>query len=77
MAHTGKQDIHSIGNDGADKLANKAIGLDACPYSKIYLNVPFARKDEAKALGAKWDSSKKKWYIDSTSNKDELLRIFQ
>ena len=76
-AHTGKQDPHSIGNDEADKLANKAIGLEACPYSKIYLNVSFARKDEAKSLGAKWDSSKKKWYIDSTSNKDELLRLFQ
>lgn len=35
MAHTGKMDIHSIGNDGADKLANKAIGLDEC-YEKLY-----------------------------------------
>lgn len=32
-AHTNNKDIHSIGNDGADKLANKAIGLEACPYS--------------------------------------------
>lgn len=31
--------------------------------SKIYLNVPYAQKDEAKALGAKWDASNKKWYI--------------
>lgn len=29
---------------------------------KIFLNVPFSEKDEAKALGAKWDSSEKKWY---------------
>jgi ribonuclease HI len=33
-AHTGKNDIHSIGNDGADKLANGSIGLDNCPYMK-------------------------------------------
>ena len=25
LAHTNKQDIHSIGNDKADKLANEAI----------------------------------------------------
>ena len=31
-AHTDKTDIHSIGNDYADKLANIAIGLDVCPY---------------------------------------------
>ncbi len=30
--------------------------------SKTYLNVPYAEKDAAKALGAKWDSTKKKWY---------------
>lgn len=30
--------------------------------SKVYLNVPFAEKDEAKALGARWDAARKKWY---------------
>jgi len=77
LAHTGKQDIHSLGNDGADKLANLAIGLEACPYSKIYLNVPFSQKDHAKGLGAKWEPTKKKWYIfDNTANKDILLQKF-
>ena len=33
-AHTSNLDIHSLGNDGADKLANKAIGLEHCPYDK-------------------------------------------
>lgn len=31
--------------------------------SKIYLDVPYAQKDEAKSLGARWDPSKKKWYV--------------
>lgn len=30
--------------------------------AKIYLNVPYAEKDAAKALGAKWDAAHKKWY---------------
>jgi ribonuclease HI len=34
-AHTSNQDVHSIGNDGADRLANLAIGLDNCPYNKV------------------------------------------
>lgn len=29
----------------------------------LYLDVPFAEKDEAKALGAWWDADKKKWYV--------------
>ena len=31
--------------------------------SKTYLNVPFAQKDAAKALGAKWDATNKLWYV--------------
>lgn len=30
---------------------------------KVYLNVPFAEKDAAKALGARWDPAHKKWYV--------------
>jgi ribonuclease HI len=32
-AHTNNTDIHSIGNNGADLLANNAIGLERCPHS--------------------------------------------
>lgn len=38
---------------------------------KIYLNVPFAQKDEAKALGAKWDGVQKKWH--APADKDITL----
>lgn len=71
MAHTGNTDIHSVGNDGADKLANLAIGLEQCPYSdtKVYLNVPFHMKDQAKELGALWDHKEKKWYVLENSDK--------
>ena len=27
------------------------------------MNVPFAEKDQAKALGARWDAARKKWYV--------------
>ena len=30
---------------------------------KTLLKVPFAEKEAAKALGAKWDATKKKWYV--------------
>lgn len=33
------------------------------PEQRVYYNVPFAQKDEAKKLGMKWDPDKKKWYI--------------
>ena len=39
--------------------------------SKIYLNVPFAQKYAAKALGARWDAANKKWYV--TAEKDITL----
>lgn len=39
--------------------------------SKTYLNVPFAQKDAAKALGARWDAANKKWYV--SADKDIAL----
>lgn len=32
-AHTSLTDVHSLGNEGADKLANEAIDLEKCPYA--------------------------------------------
>lgn len=28
-----------------------------------FLNVPYAEKDEARALGARWNPSRKSWYV--------------
>ena len=75
-AHTGKQDRDSIGNENADRLANLAIGIEVSNKTRkeIYLNVPYKEKDEAKQLGAKWDTSKKKWYItDNNKHKNMML----
>lgn len=30
---------------------------------RVELNVPYNDKDKAKALGAKWDMSTRKWYV--------------
>jgi hypothetical protein len=44
----------------------------------ILLDVPFARKEEAKSLGAKWDFNRKKWYIlNDNTNKDFILTKFK
>lgn len=40
--------------------------------AKTYLNVPFAEKDAAKALGARWDPAQKKWYAPP----DKELALF-
>lgn len=80
-AHTNKDDLHSIGNEMADELANKAIGLakkKTNTNTKIYLDVPYEKKDFVKALGGKWDTTKKKWYIvNDNKNKKELMTLFR
>ena len=32
--------------------------------SRVYINVPYSEKDEAKALGAKWDKQEKSWFVE-------------
>ena len=34
---------------------------------RVDLRVPYSEKDEAKALGARWDPSMKKWYTFSNN----------
>jgi len=79
-AHTGKKDKHSLGNEKADELANLSIGITGVKDNinkKIYLNVPYEKKEEAKILGAKWDASKKKWYIlNENENKRKIIKLF-
>lgn len=74
-AHTGKDDIHSMGNDNADRLANLAIGVTQCPYSRVYLNVPFAEKEIVKAQGARWDPKKKQWWVNQTNMSQSLEKF--
>lgn len=39
------------------------------PATQINLNVPFARKDEAKKLGAKWATTEKTWWLSNDYKK--------
>lgn len=48
----------------------------SCPFpitltrltDMIFLTVPFAEKDQAKALGARWNAAQKKWYVPDGAN---------
>ena len=76
-AHTGKTDVHSLGNAEADKLATSAFPKFAIP-ERIYLDVSYDQKDIAKQLQCKWDVNKKKWYIyDDNTNKDLIKNMFK
>lgn len=38
------------------------------------LKVPFAEKDEAKKLGARWDAARKLWYVDGIADLSPFAR---
>lgn len=76
-----KDEAKSIGArwDGDAKCWYAPAGSDLSKFAKwangsvksvkkVYLNVPFDDKDEAKGLGARWDPAKKKWYVRSVDD---------
>ena len=84
QAHTQHTDIHSIGNQNADRLATASIGGQVAPPisgsddNHIYLNVPFMEKEKIKKLGGKWNPSKKQWYINTNNkSKGKILSMFE
>jgi hypothetical protein len=56
-------------NSNALKLTD--INL-AHPF-RLYLSVPFADKDIAKSMGAKWSSEDKRWFFDATNINQSLF----
>lgn len=42
--------------------------------AQVFLNVPFAEKDEAKRLGARWDAARKKWYVPNGVDAEQFSR---
>lgn len=47
----------------AQKSRPRPVPSGTYPSSgRVYLNVPYAEKDEAKIYGAKWDAERRKWY---------------
>jgi len=41
---------------------------------RTYLNCPFDEKDQAKALGARWDAAKKRWYVEDAKDLGPFAR---
>jgi hypothetical protein len=44
------------------------------PPTRVVLSVPFAEKDQAKTLGARWNRDHKQWWIPSTFDSTPFLR---
>ena len=82
-AHTGLTDELSLGNEGADRMANEAIGLKSCPHTdkqrkqKYYLKIPYSEKEVGKKYGAKWDPKKKKWYYEGLSTDTNFIKLME
>lgn len=54
----------------------RKIASNADQATRVELRVPYARKDEAKAIGARWDATKKLWWI-AAENKIALTKVIE
>lgn len=57
--------VRTIRGSMAANLVNRIFGEEPRKSTKqtIELNVPFAQKEEAKKLGARWNPERKKWFV--------------
>ena len=61
--------------DDATAPSADGIGPGSVVDGRLYLDVPFAEKDEAKReLGARWDAPKRLWYVDAARVSREQAR---
>lgn len=74
-AHTNKTDVHSIGNQNADRLACLATGQVEKKDENIRIDINYNDKEEAKTLGARWNISKKYWYYTDDISEDNKKKL--
>ena len=57
-------------------VQTQTVNSDIAPPREeiTYLEVPFGEKDKAKALGARWDPKKVRWYVPSYLEISEFHR---
>lgn len=60
--------------EGTATPAGKPASSPGAKGSMFFLVVPFAEKDEAKGLGAKWDAAARKWYVPTGKDNDLFKR---
>jgi hypothetical protein len=45
--------------------------------NRFYIACPFADKDEAKSLGARWDVDARKWYVPNDVDRNLFRKWFE
>ena len=60
--------LYAVNSPSLDIDATDHRDAAPAPSTRTYLAVPYREKDEAKALGAKWDKAEKSWYVPAGAN---------
>lgn len=72
-------EISRINSNGPTMKPDKSNGEEKAIEFRTYLAVPFAEKDQARNLGAKWSPNVKMWYFEegiALENKEKLLEQY-
>src|SRR5215471_10889202 len=73
--HSGLRSLDDPAIDAAlqslDRKRHKVSRKEQKEEKRVFLSVPFSRKEEAKSLGARWSPTDKLWWIPA-SNKEAL-----
>jgi len=65
---------HTCQRSSQDLMSLQQLPAQIIPSMRIQLVTPFAEKDAAKALGARWDAAQKVWYITDVADLTPFLR---
>ena len=65
-----QEDKQTLRNQYKPKDTTSTITKKVAKSDRVYLNIPFKNKDDAKKRGAKWDGDKKSWYVSRDARKD-------
>ena len=65
-----QEDKQTLRNQYKPKDTTSSSNKKVAKSDRVYLNIPFKNKEDAKKRGAKWDADKKSWYVSRDARKD-------
>jgi len=72
-------EIEKVSLSSEDKAVDgeEASGADIEKHKKIYVKIPFHKKNDAKKHGCRWEPEKKSWYYMSNLEKNKIDSIIK
>ena len=75
LVQSQENEVEMQSSEGHDPSQEQQVGLaGSVETGRVYIDVPYSEKDEAKGMGARWDKQERSWFVPSGVEKSAFKK---